>query len=68
MCRFMTINSILVPGYNITKCEKQFKGMNTYSKALYIILPVGADFPFNEEILIPDGVNRNSAVIGGMMY
>lgn len=30
--------------------------------------PVGANFPFNEEILIPDGVNRNSAVIGGMKY
>ncbi|KAG7317731.1 hypothetical protein KOW79_018766 [Hemibagrus wyckioides] len=27
----------------------------------------GANFPFNEEIIIPDGVNRNSAVIGGII-
>uniref|UniRef100_A0A6Q2ZA45 Contactin associated protein 2 n=1 Tax=Esox lucius TaxID=8010 RepID=A0A6Q2ZA45_ESOLU len=25
----------------------------------------GAEFPFNEERVIPDGVNRNSAIIGG---
>lgn len=31
------------------------------------MLPLGADL-FNEEIVIPDGVNRNSAVIGGMKY
>ncbi|KAJ8377556.1 hypothetical protein AAFF_G00256200 [Aldrovandia affinis] len=27
----------------------------------------GADFPFNEERVIPDGVNRNSAIIGGVI-
>ncbi|XP_072544922.1 contactin-associated protein-like 2a [Salminus brasiliensis] len=27
----------------------------------------GADFPFNEERVIPDGVNRNSAIIGGII-
>lgn len=32
-----------------------------------IMFAVGANFPFNEEKVIPDGVNRNSAVIGGMM-
>ncbi|XP_015210378.1 contactin-associated protein-like 2 isoform X1 [Lepisosteus oculatus] len=26
-----------------------------------------ADFPFNEERVIPDGVNRNSAIIGGVI-
>ncbi|KAF5903550.1 contactin-associated protein-like 2, partial [Clarias magur] len=30
-------------------------------------LNAGADFPFNEERVIPDGVNRNSAVIGGII-
>lgn len=32
------------------------------------MLPAGGDFPFNEEILIADGMNRNSAVIGGIKY
>uniref|UniRef100_A0A6Q2Y6L1 Contactin associated protein 2 n=1 Tax=Esox lucius TaxID=8010 RepID=A0A6Q2Y6L1_ESOLU len=27
----------------------------------------GAEFPFNEERVIPDGVNRNSAIIGGII-
>uniref|UniRef100_A0AAY4A133 Contactin-associated protein-like 2 n=1 Tax=Denticeps clupeoides TaxID=299321 RepID=A0AAY4A133_9TELE len=27
----------------------------------------GPDFPFNEERVIPDGVNRNSAIIGGII-
>uniref|UniRef100_A0A8C1GNT1 Contactin associated protein 2 n=1 Tax=Cyprinus carpio TaxID=7962 RepID=A0A8C1GNT1_CYPCA len=30
-------------------------------------LDAGADFPFNEERVIPDGVNRNSAIIGGII-
>ncbi|XP_047006175.1 contactin-associated protein-like 2 [Ictalurus punctatus] len=30
-------------------------------------LNAGADFPFNEERVVPDGVNRNSAVIGGII-
>uniref|UniRef100_A0A671MVW9 Contactin-associated protein-like 2 n=1 Tax=Sinocyclocheilus anshuiensis TaxID=1608454 RepID=A0A671MVW9_9TELE len=33
----------------------------------YYDLPTGADFPFNEERVIPDGVNRNSAIIGGII-
>uniref|UniRef100_A0A8C9UAI8 Contactin associated protein 2 n=1 Tax=Scleropages formosus TaxID=113540 RepID=A0A8C9UAI8_SCLFO len=27
----------------------------------------GGDFPFNEERVVPDGVNRNSAIIGGII-
>ena len=27
--------------------------------------PSDAEFPFNEERVIPDGVNRDSAIIGG---
>uniref|UniRef100_A0A8C7N9I6 Contactin associated protein 2 n=1 Tax=Oncorhynchus kisutch TaxID=8019 RepID=A0A8C7N9I6_ONCKI len=30
-------------------------------------LDSGAEFPFNEERVIPDGVNRNSAIIGGII-
>ncbi|XP_051969281.1 contactin-associated protein-like 2a isoform X2 [Xyrauchen texanus] len=30
-------------------------------------LDAGVDFPFNEERVIPDGVNRNSAIIGGII-
>ncbi|KAK3515163.1 hypothetical protein QTP70_008180 [Hemibagrus guttatus] len=30
-------------------------------------LNADADFPFNEERVVPDGVNRNSAVIGGII-
>lgn len=26
-----------------------------------------AEFPFNEERVIPDGVNRDSAIIGGKL-
>ncbi|KAG7259915.1 hypothetical protein CRUP_017482 [Coryphaenoides rupestris] len=26
-----------------------------------------AEFPFNEERVVPDGVNRNSAIIGGII-
>lgn len=29
---------------------------------------VDALFPFNEERVIPDGVNRDSAIIGGIKY
>lgn len=32
------------------------------------MVPVGPDFPFNEERVVPDGVNRNSAVIGGKKF
>ena len=32
---------------------------------MFAYLPAGVDFPFNEERVIPDGVNRNSAIIGG---
>lgn len=28
-------------------------------------MPSDAEFPFNEERVIPDGVNRDSAIIGG---
>lgn len=31
----------------------------------FVFFSAGADFPFNEERVIPDGVNRNSAIIGG---
>ncbi|XP_036374731.1 contactin-associated protein-like 2 isoform X2 [Megalops cyprinoides] len=30
-------------------------------------LDKGAEFPFNEERVVPDGVNRNSAIIGGII-
>lgn len=30
-------------------------------------MPSDAEFPFNEERVIPDGVNRDSAIIGGKM-
>lgn len=33
-----------------------------------MMVPAGADFPFNEERVVPDGVNRNSAVIGGKSF
>lgn len=31
----------------------------------FFSLSSDAEFPFNEERVIPDGVNRDSAIIGG---
>lgn len=31
----------------------------------FFLLYSDAEFPFNEERVIPDGVNRDSAIIGG---
>lgn len=33
----------------------------------FFLLYSDAEFPFNEERVIPDGVNRDSAIIGGII-
>lgn len=36
-----------------------------YSQYIFLLSSSDAEFPFNEERVIPDGVNRDSAIIGG---
>lgn len=58
---------------NLTTCSSSasvslFQCVVLLSLSLSVFLSVcvsDAEFPFNEERVIPDGVNRDSAIIGG---